>query len=47
MHNVVCQTPIGIYSTNYDQKQMDKTSYILSYPTRPLVDTRALWILLN
>jgi len=32
---------IGIYATNYDQR-MDKTSYILSYPTRPLVDTRIM-----
>ncbi len=30
---------IGVYAMNYD-KRMDKTSYILSYPSRPLVDTR-------
>jgi len=32
---------IGIYSTNFDQR-MDKTSYILTYPSRPLVDTRLM-----
>lgn len=32
---------IGVYATNYDQR-MDKTSYILSYPSRPLVDTRIM-----
>jgi DNA-directed RNA polymerase beta subunit len=32
---------IGIYSTNFDQR-MDKTAYILSYPSRPLVDTRLM-----
>ena len=32
---------IGIYATNYD-KRMDKTAYILNYPTRPLVDTRLM-----
>lgn len=32
---------IGIYATNFDQR-MDKSSYILSYPTRPLVDTRIM-----
>lgn len=32
---------IGIYSTNYDQR-MDKTAYILTYPSRPLVDTRLM-----
>ncbi len=30
---------IGVYAMNYD-KRMDKTSYILTYPSRPLVDTR-------
>lgn len=32
---------IGIYCTNYDQR-MDKTSYVLTYPSRPLVDTRLM-----
>jgi len=32
---------IGVYATNYDQR-MDKTAYVLSYPTRPLVDTRIM-----
>jgi len=32
---------MGIYATNFD-KRMDKTTYILNYPTRPLVDTRLM-----
>jgi len=32
---------MGIYATNYD-KRMDKTGYILTYPMRPLVDTRLM-----
>jgi DNA-directed RNA polymerase II subunit RPB2 len=32
---------IGVYAINYDQR-MDKTSYVLSYPSRPLVDTRVM-----
>ena len=32
---------IGIYCTNYDQR-MDKTAYVLTYPSRPLVDTRLM-----
>jgi DNA-directed RNA polymerase beta subunit len=28
---------LGIYSLNYDQR-MDKTAYVLSYPSRPMVD---------
>jgi len=32
---------MGIYATNYD-KRMDKTSYVLTYPSRPLVDTRLM-----
>tara|TARA_B110000879_G_C11182019_1_gene518950 strand:+ start:3008 stop:6736 length:3729 start_codon:yes stop_codon:yes gene_type:complete len=32
---------MGIYATNYDQR-MDKTAYILNYPSRPLVDTRIM-----
>jgi DNA-directed RNA polymerase II subunit RPB2 len=32
---------IGVYATNYDHR-MDKTAYVLSYPTRPLVETRLM-----
>ena len=32
---------IGVYATNYDQR-MDKTAYVLTYPSRPLVDTRLM-----
>jgi DNA-directed RNA polymerase II subunit RPB2 len=32
---------MGIYATNFD-KRMDKTTYVLNYPTRPLVDTRLM-----
>jgi hypothetical protein len=32
---------IGINALNYD-KRMDKTAYILNYPTRPLIDTRMM-----
>ena len=32
---------IGVYATNYDQR-MDKTSYVLTYPSRPLLDTRIM-----
>jgi DNA-directed RNA polymerase II subunit RPB2 len=32
---------MGIYATNYDRR-MDKTSYVLTYPSRPLVDTRLM-----
>jgi len=32
---------IGVYALNYDQR-MDKTAYVLSYPSRPLVDTRLM-----
>jgi DNA-directed RNA polymerase II subunit RPB2 len=32
---------MGMYVTNYDNR-MDKTAYVLSYPARPLVDTRVM-----
>ena len=32
---------IGIYATNFD-KRMDKTAYVLNYPSRPLVETRIM-----
>ena len=32
---------IGISALNYD-KRMDKTAYMLNYPTRPLIDTRMM-----
>jgi DNA-directed RNA polymerase beta subunit len=32
---------IGVYATNYDQR-MDKTAYVLTYPSRPLVDNRLM-----
>ena len=35
---------IGMYVTNFDTR-MDKTSYVLTYPMRPLVDTRLMNII--
>ena len=35
---------MGIYVTNYNSR-MDRTSYVLSYPSRPLVDTRIMNIM--
>ena len=35
---------MGIYATNYD-KRFDKTAYVLTSPSRPLVDTRIMnWL---
>ena len=35
---------MGMYVTNYDSR-MDKTAYVLTYPARPLVDTRVMNII--
>ena len=35
---------MGVYVTNYANR-MDKTAYVLNYPTRPFVDTRVMNIL--
>jgi DNA-directed RNA polymerase II subunit RPB2 len=35
---------IGMYVTNFDRR-MDKTSYVLNYPMKPLVDTRIMNLL--
>ena len=35
---------MGMYVTNYTQR-MDKTAYVLTYPMRPLVDTRVMNIM--
>jgi len=35
---------MGVYVTNY-QNRMDKTAYVLNYPTRPFVDTRVMNII--
>jgi DNA-directed RNA polymerase II subunit RPB2 len=32
---------IGVYALNYDQR-MDKTAYVMTYPSRPLIDTRLM-----
>jgi DNA-directed RNA polymerase beta subunit len=37
----MCKQAIGIYALNFD-KRMDKTAYVLNYPSRPLVDTRLM-----
>ena len=35
---------MGVYVTNYESR-MDKTAYVLNYPTRPLIDTRLMNII--
>jgi hypothetical protein len=37
VYQTAMKQALGIYSLNYDQR--DKTAYVLSYPSRPMVDT--------
>ncbi len=39
--SAMAKQALGVYAMNFD-KRMDKTSYVLTNPTRPLVDTRLM-----
>lgn len=39
--SAMAKQAVGVYAMNYDRR-MDKTAYVMSYPSRPLVDTRLM-----